>query len=387
MPFYLRAGSVPNKRHIQYRRPDGGLYAEELFSVKGFSGVHSLLYHCNPPTAVLRVEPWKRPPIAWLANDPLRNRHWETGGAAASGDAVDARFPLLGNDDIRVSLAHIDAPMESFYRITCPARRLNCTSSIAAKERWKRRSAEIAYRAHDYLVIPTAVTYRLQPRTPTRALVYELSGAVEIPRAFRNAFGQLAEHAPYCERDIRPPRLRDPVDTPGEYIVRTAHRERGALHVMRNHPFDAIGWDGQCWPFAFNLDEYAPVTGKLHQPPPTHATFEAPGAAFCAFVPRAIDYHPQAVPIPYNHANVNCDEVLYYVSGDFLSRRSIAEGSLTLHPAGAVHGPQPGAVEASLGRAATNELAVMVDTFAPLHASRSAACDLEDDRYFLSWLA
>jgi homogentisate 1,2-dioxygenase len=382
MPFYCRAGSVPSKRHTQHRRSDGGLYAEELFSTKGFSGVYSLLYHCNPPTAVLEVRPWKRPDVAVVPNDPLRNRHWASFGAKQSGDAVDARIPLLVNDDIVVSVARLDTPMESFYRNAGGDELFFIHSGAGTLE---TPFGDIAYRAHDYLVIPAGTTYRLRPQTSGRALVYETRGAIEIPKHFRNAFGQLAEHAPYCERDFRSPQPREPIDAPGEYVVRVAHRERGAVHVMRNHPFDLVGWDGYCYPYAFNLDEYAPVTGKLHQPPPAHATFEAPGVAFCAFVPRAIDYHPQAVPIPYNHANTDCDEVIYYVTGDFLSRRGVGEGSLTLHPAGAAHGPQPGAVEASLGKTSTDELAVMVDTFAPLRIAQRASA-LEDERYFLSWL-
>jgi homogentisate 1,2-dioxygenase len=382
MPFYRRAGSVPDKRHTQFRRSDGGLFAEELFSVKGFAGVHSLLYRCNPPTAVLDVRPWKRAPAVFESNDPLRNRHWATADAPALGDVADARFPLLANDDIVVSVAHVDGPMESFYRNAGGDELLFIHSGAGTLE---TAFGDIAYRAHDYLLVPAGTVFRLQPKAPTRALVYEVRGAVEIPRRFRNSFGQLAEHAPYCERDIRPPLLREPIDAPGEYVVRVRHRERSATYVVRNHPFDVVGWDGYCYPYAFNLDEYAPVTGLLHQPPPAHATFEAPGVVFCAFVPRAIDYHPQAIPIPYNHANVDCDEVLYYVNGDFLSRRGISEGSLTLHPAGAVHGPQPGAVDASLGKTSTDELAVMVDTFAPLNIAKRAR-DLEDDRYFLSWL-
>jgi homogentisate 1,2-dioxygenase len=244
---------------------------------------------------------------------------------------------------------------------------------------------DIAYRAHDYLVIPSGTTYRLQPAEATRLLVYQSRGHVTIPQKFRNAFGQLEEHAPYYERDFRAPSLRDPIDAPGEYEVRVTNGTRHALYLVANHPFDAIGWDGFCYPYAFNADEYAPVTGKLHQPPPAHATFEAPGAAFCVFVPRLFDYHPLAIPVPYNHSSVDCDEVLYYVSGNFMSRRGIEEGSITLHAAGAPHGPQPGAVEASLGKTATDELAVMVDTFAPLKIAEPALA-FEDGAYYRSWL-
>jgi homogentisate 1,2-dioxygenase len=243
----------------------------------------------------------------------------------------------------------------------------------------------IEYRAHDYLVIPSGVTYRLQPATPTRLVVHESRGHIAIPRKFRNEYGQLAEHAPYYERDFRTPQLREPVAAQGAYEVRVTNAGRNALYVVQNHPFDVVGWDGYCYPYAFNADEYAPVTGKLHQPPPSHATFEAPGAAFCVFVPRLFDYHPLAVPVPYNHSSVDCDEVLYYVSGNFMSRRGILEGSITLHAAGATHGPQPGAVEGSLGKTSTDELAIMVDTFKPLRIAEPALA-FEDPNYFRSWV-
>jgi homogentisate 1,2-dioxygenase len=209
---------------------------------------------------------------------------------------------------------------------------------------------------------------------------------ITIPRKFRNDFGQLEEHAPYYERDFRAPELRAPIAKTGEFEVRVTNAGRNAVYTVQNHPCDVIGWDGYCYPYAFNLDEYAPVTGKLHQPPPSHATFEAPGAAFCAFVPRMFDYHPLAIPIPYNHSSVDCDEVLYYVSGNFMSRRGVEEGSITLHAAGAPHGPQPGAVEASLGKTSTDEIAVMVDTFAPLQIAKPAL-KVEDDDYYRSWIS
>jgi len=228
-------------------------------------------------------------------------------------------------------------------------------------------------------------TYRLQPAEATRLVVYASRGHVALPTRFLTDEGQCVEGAPYCERDFRAPILRDPIVTAGAYEVRVASGDRSAAYIMQHHPFDVVGWDGCCYPYAFNVDEYAPITGALHQPPTAHAVFEAPGAAFCVFVPRLFDYHPLAIAVPYNHANVDCDEVLYYVSGNFMSRRGIAEGSITLHAGGAPHGPQPGAVEASLGKTATDELAIMVDTFAPLGvASDARAC--EDDSYLRSWI-
>ncbi len=383
MPSYVRAGSVPHKRHIQFRRPDGGLYAEELFSTKGFESVYSLLYHLRPPTATLDVRPWNRPERRFVANQPLRNRHLKTQSLRLAGDdPVESRAPLLGNDDVVISIAQAGGPMEYFYRNAGGDELLFIHRGSGVIE---TQFGELAYRDHDYLVIPTGTIYRVAPSKPTRMLVYECAGAVTIPRKYRNDFGQLEEHAPYYERDFRVPVLKAPIADRGEYEVRVANGGRNAIYIVQNHPCDVVGWDGHCYPYAFNLEEFAPITGKLHQPPPAHATFEAPGAAFCAFVPRLFDYHPLAIPVPYNHSSVDCDEVLYYVSGDFMSRRGVDEGSITLHAAGAPHGPQPGAVESSLGKTSTDEIAVMIDTFKPLQLAE-AALECEDPQYFRSWI-
>jgi homogentisate 1,2-dioxygenase len=383
MPSYVRSGEVPHKRHIQFRRPDGGLYAEELFSTKGFESVYSLLYHLRPPTATLDIRPWARPATRFTANEPLRNRHLRTQAIRSDAhDALESRVPLLGNADVVISVAQAQQPMSYFYRNTGGDELLFIHHGEGIVE---TQFGELAYREQDYLVIPTGSVYRVVPSTPTRMLVYESSGAITIPRKYRNEFGQLEEQAPYYERDFRAPKLKPPVDARGEYEIRVTNGGRNAIYIVQNHPCDVVGWDGYCYPYAFNLEEFAPITGKLHQPPPAHATFDAPGAAFCAFVPRLFDYHPLAVPVPYNHSSVDCDEVLYYVSGNFMSRRGVEEGSITLHAAGAPHGPQPGAVEASLGKASTDEVAIMVDTFKPLELSE-AALDCEDREYFRSWV-
>lgn len=383
MPSYVREGAVPHKRHIQFRRPDGGLYAEELFSTKGFESVYSLLYHLRPPTATLEIRPWERPEIELIANQPLRNRHFKTAALRLErGDAISTRTPLLGNGDVLVSVAQADRPMEYFYRNTGGDELLFIHHGSGTIE---TPFGELAYRENDYLVIPTGTTYRVVPAAPTRMLVHETTGSVTIPRKYRNEFGQLEEHAPYYERDFRVPLLKPPVESQGSYEVRVTNAGRNAVYIVQNHPCDVVGWDGYCYPYAFNIDEFAPITGKLHMPPPAHATFEAPGAAFCAFVPRLFDYHPLAIPVPYNHSSVDCDEVLYYVSGNFMSRRGVDEGSITLHAAGAPHGPQPGAVEASLGKTSTDEVAVMVDTFKPLLIAQ-AATQCEDPAYFRSWI-
>ncbi|MEO6913864.1 MAG: homogentisate 1,2-dioxygenase [Candidatus Baltobacteraceae bacterium] len=382
MPSYVRQGSLPPKRHIQFRRPDGGLYAEELFSTKGFESVYSLLYHLRPPTATLEVRPWKRAAIVLQQNEPLRNRHILTQNLRVTGDAIEARVPLLGNGDVQISVAQVDKPMEYFYRNVGGDEMLFIHHGTGVLE---TPFGEVAYRPHDYLIVPCGTTYKLRPLEPTRMLVHESSGMITIPRKYRNDFGQLEEHAPYYERDFRTPVLAGPVERTGEYEVRVTNNGRHAIYIVQNHPCDVIGWDGYCYPYAFNVDEFAPITGKLHQPPPAHATFEAPGAAFCAFVPRMFDYHPLAIPIPYNHSSVDCDEVIYYVSGNFMSRRGVGEGSITLHAAGAPHGPQPGAIESSLGKTSTNEIAVMVDTFKPLQLA-TQALEVEDPKYFRSWI-
>jgi homogentisate 1,2-dioxygenase len=382
MPSYVRAGSLPHKRHIQFRRPDGGLYAEELFSTKGFESVYSLLYHLRPPTATLDVRAWDRPAVRLVPNEPLRNRHFKTAGIQTGGDAIDSRRALLGNDDMLVSISQADRPMEYWYRNTGGDELLFIHHGAGVIE---TPFGDLAYRAHDYVVIPTGTTYRVLPASSSRILVHESRGMVTIPRRYRNEFGQLEEHAPYYERDFRAPVLKAPVDARGEHEVRVSNAGRTAIYIVQNHPCDVVGWDGYCYPYAFNLEEFAPITGKLHQPPPAHATFEAPGAAFCAFVPRLFDYHPLAIPVPYNHSSVDCDEVIFYVSGNFMSRRGVEEGSITLHAAGAPHGPQPGAVEASLGAKSTDEIAVMVDTFKPLALALSAL-EVEDEQYYRSWI-
>ncbi|MGH7729140.1 MAG: homogentisate 1,2-dioxygenase [Vulcanimicrobiaceae bacterium] len=381
MPYYVRAGSLPAQRHTQFRRPDGGLYAEELFSTKGFSGEYSLLYHLHPPTAILDVRAWERPASHFASNEPLRNRHFRTPQVTRNGDAVDARIPILANDELRISVAETASPMRSFYRNSGGDELLFVHRGSGTVE---TPFGNLPYRAHDYLSIPCGTTYRLLPSEATRLVVYESSGHIAIPRQFLTEVGQLAEAAPYYERDLHIPALLPPHEEPGPFEIRVKAGDRHALYTVEYHPFDLVGWDGYCYPYALSADDYAPIVGKLHQPPPVHAVFEAPGAAFCVFVPRLFDFHPNAVPVPYNHSNVDCDEVIYYVSGNFMSRRGIAEGSITLHAAGAPHGPHPGAVEASLGKSGTDEVAVMVDSFRPLRVADDAlAC--EDPEYLRSW--
>lgn len=384
MPHYLRLGEVPAKRHTQFRRPDGGLYAEHVMGTRGFSGLQSILYHHHPPTAVRRAEPGPVAAAAVLDQGPLRHRHFRTAGVEPSGDPISGRQVLLANADLRLSVCRPASAMDDFYR---NADGDELIFVHYGSGRLETLFGTLSYAPGDYLVIPVGTTYQVAPDPgESRFLVLEAEGPIETPRRYRNEYGQLLEHAPYCERDIRGPEYRPPQVEAGEFAIRVRSRGQWTTLVTDHHPFDVAGWDGFLYPWAFNIDDFEPITGRIHQPPPVHQTFQGENFVVCSFVPRLFDYHPQAVPVPYNHSNVNSDEVLYYVRGNFMSRRGIAEASVTLHPSGLPHGPHPGTVEASLGKTRTEELAVMVDTFRPL-AVTAAAAAVEDPGYATSWLA
>lgn len=382
MPRYHKLGQIPRKRHTQFRKPDGTLYHEQVFGTKGFSGVASILYHAQPPTRVedytalgdLRPEP--------LKDEPLHHRHLRTKGFPAHGDPVSGRVALLVNDDVSIGLCRPVEPMPYFYKNADGDDLLFVHEGTG---RLETMFGTLPYHAGDYLVIPRGTIYRVVAETPeTRILFIESPSAIETPHRYRNEYGQLLEHAPYCERDIRLPETLESHDEAGEYEVRI--KARGRLNGYRYdfHPLDVVGWDGFVYPWAFNIADFEPITGSIHQPPTVHQTFEAHNYVVCSFVPRMLDYHPDAIPVPYNHSNLESDELLYYVNDKFGSRKGIEVGSMTLHPSGLPHGPQPGAVEASLGAKRTEELAVMLDTFRPLYLTRQAK-DLEDSRYPFSW--
>ncbi|MBK9711393.1 MAG: homogentisate 1,2-dioxygenase [Kouleothrix sp.] len=420
MPFYHRLGEIPHKRHTQFRRPDGSLYAEQVMGTRGFEGAQSIVYHRRPPTAILRVE--DRGPVRIELEEPgaLRHRHFQTSRLRPGGDPLGGRQPLLHNADVTMSVALPTEPMELAW-------------GGQARPYWYRNGqgdelifvdqgegrveslfGTLPFRRGDYLVIPIGTTYRIvfdaaarelpprsqsSPRSDTtssvaearpnalaKLLVFELRGNIETPRRYRNEYGQLLEHAPYCERDIRAPQELAGHDEAGEFPVLVRARDRLTLHILDHHPLDAVGWDGCLYPWALNVEDFEPITGRIHQPPPVHQTFKGPNFVICSFVPRKYDYHPLAIPAPYNHSNVDSDEVLYYVEGNFMSRRGIEEGSISLHPSGLPHGPHPGAAEASIGKEGTEELAVMIDTFHPLRVARVAAA-IEDERYPYSWAA
>ncbi len=388
MPFYHRLGEIPHKRHTQFRQPNGALYREQVMGTKGFSGIQSIVYHRHPPTAILRV--MDRGPVELELEEPgaLRHRHFRTARLATGGDIVSGRQPMLHNNDVTMSIALPTQPMKLpdgrpyFYRNGEGDELIFVHHGEGHLE---TTFGTLPFRRGDYLVIPIGTTWRMELVGEARLLVIEARGSIEPPRRYRNEYGQLMEHSPYCERDIRVPQELPYHDEIGEFPVLVRARQRHTLHILDHHPLDVVGWDGFLYPWAFNIEDFEPITGRIHQPPPVHQTFQGPNFVVCSFVPRLFDYHPLAIPAPYNHSNVDSDEVIYYVEGNFMSRRGIEEASISLHPSGLPHGPHPGTTEASIGKARTEELAVMLDTFQPLFATRTAT-QIEDEKYPLSWV-
>ncbi|MFQ3586116.1 MAG: homogentisate 1,2-dioxygenase [Fimbriimonadaceae bacterium] len=382
MPRYHRLGQLPRKHHIQFRKPDGGLYAEELFSTRGFSGPMSTLYHINRPTEVVGWEDRGPARPRYLADEPLRHRHLKTAGMPPGGDAVSGRVPLMGNPDVVWYQVHAAEQMPFFYK---NAEGDECLFVHDGSGELESIFGTVPFEPGDYLVIPRGTIWKLRfDRLPVRMIALESHGPIEIPRRYRNDLGQLLEHAPYKERDFRPPSELVTIDRREESHVLIKARGRHTLYTYPYHPLDVVGWDGYVFPYAFSIHDFQPIVGKLHMPPPIHQTFAGQGFVVCSFCPRMLDFHPEAVVVPYNHSNVDSDEVLYYCNDKFGSRKGIEEGSITLHPLGIPHGPQPGAVEASLGATRTEELAVMVDTFRPFQLTEEAL-KLEDPDYWKSW--
>lgn len=382
MPFYLVCGDIPHKRHTQFRQPDGSLYKEEVFGTKGFSGIQSILYHVFPPTAVCRVAGPQSMTHAVEEQGPLRHRHFLTKQLSVSGDPISARQFLLGNEDVVLGTCLATASMGDFYKNGA------CDELLFIHEGkgvLQTMFGDLPFRPGDYLVIPVGTIYRMTVDEPVRYIIIESPSQIEVPRRYRNEYGQLLEHSPFCERDLRPPTYVPPVQQEGEFTVRLKAHSGITFLTLAHHPFDVVGWDGYVYPYAFNIEDFEPITGRVHQPPPVHQTFAGHNFVVCSFVPRLFDYHPQAIPVPYNHSNVDSDEVLYYVRGNFMSRRGVEIGSITLHPSGIPHGPHPGAVEGSLGKDRTEELAVMMDTFRPLHVFQPVLA-VEDEKYMYSWL-
>lgn len=385
MPHYRSVGEVPRKRHVQFRQPDGRLYAEELMGEEGFSSDSALLYHRELPTRIVKAEPVVSSDAELQPPDVLLPRHLRTHDlptGPGDTDLVTGRSVLMGNASVRISYAAAvaDSPL---YR---DADGDLLVYVEAGTGRLESVFGALDIGPGDYVVVPTGTTHRwVVTHGPLRALVVEARGHVTIPSQYLGKHGQVLEQSPYCERDFRAPDAPLLVDA-GETDIVVRRRGRLTRYTYPSHPFDVVGWDGCLYPYALSIHDFEPVTGRLHQPPPVHQTFSGPGFVVCSFVPRLLDYHPDAVPVPYNHANVDSDEVLFYVGGDFTSRAGsgIGQGSISLHPGGFVHGPQPGSVEKALGRASTDELAVMVDTFVPLDLA-PAAYDVEDIDYPWTW--
>jgi len=323
-------------------------------------------------------------PLVYEEAGPLRPRHLRAAPLPAGGDAISGRVPLMGNSDVVLHIARPTEPMSYWYKFAHGDDVMFIHEGTGVLE---SQYGRLRYGPGDYLVVPTGVIWRLLPDagSPQRMLVVESFGHVAPPKRYLNNYGQFLENSPYCERDIRPPDELVTHDEAGEFEVRVKARDQITCFVYDHHPLDVVGWDGHLWPFAFNIADFEPITGRVHQPPPVHQTFDGPGYVLCSFVPRLFDYHPLAIPAPYNHSNVDSDEVLYYVEGNFMSRRGIEVGSFTIHPNGIPHGPHPGTYEGSIGKQSTEELAVMVDTFRPLRLTKRAV-EMEDEGYVYSWL-
>lgn len=383
MPFYYQLGQIPPKRHTQFRKPEGGLYREEVMGLEGFSGIQSILYHHFLPPRVKDAEPLGQALPDYTTYGPVRHRAFATADLPAGGDPVSARRALLGNRDVTLGVSRPTRSMDYFYR-NGQAYEVWFTHEGAGQLR--TQFGHLSFGPGDYLVIPFGTTWQMRLETEeSRFFVIEAPTQISPPKRYRNQFGQLLEHAPYSERDIRPPEELETHTETGEFEVRVKVRDALTRHVLDHHPFDVVGWDGYLYPWAFSIHDFEPITGLLHQPPPVHQTFAGRNFVVCSFVPRLFDYHPEGIPAPYNHSNVNSDEVIYYCDGDFMSRKGINQYDITMHPSGLPHGPQPGATEASIGKEKTDELAVMVDTFYPLEVA-TAALELEKDDYQESWL-
>ncbi len=394
MAHYQRMGTVPPKRHTQFRDAEGRLYSEELMGQEGFSSDSSLLYHVGVPSAMVDARPWQLPDQATVPNQPLAPRHLRLhdlfeGEEWKSLDAVTGRRLVLGNADVRISYAAAGETSPLYRNATGD----ECVFVEAGSGTVETVFGDLEVGPGDYVIMPRATTHRWLPSgaEPLRLYAIEANSHISPPRKYLSRFGQLLEHSPYCERDLRvptPPRVVDGADV--EVYVK--HRGTGpgglagSVHVVPTHPFDVVGWDGCLYPYAFNVSDYEPITGRVHQPPPVHQVFEGHNFVVCNFVPRKVDYHPLAVPVPYYHSNVDSDEVMFYVAGDYEARKGsgIGRGSISLHPGGHSHGPQPGAVEQSLGAEAFDELAVMVDTFRPLELGEAGQAS-DDGVYAWSW--
>jgi homogentisate 1,2-dioxygenase len=383
MPHYQKLGSVPPKRHTQFRKPDGSLYSEQLVSTEGFSNDYSLLYHTYAPTLIVKCDDPINVVPKIAEEYMLKHRSLEGFNIKPEADYLDSRKAVLVNSDCHIVLAAPQKSMTEYFFKNADSDEVIFIHEGSGK--LLTCYGEIAFAYGDYLVVPRGCIYQIHFDTEiNRLFIVESHSPIRYPKRYLSKYGQLMEHAPYFERDIRTPQNLKTHDEKGDFIIKT--KKQGMLYPIHygTHPFDVIGWDGCCYPFAFSIHDFEPITGRVHQPPPVHQTFETDAFVICSFVPRKYDYHPLSIPAPYNHSNIDSDELLYYVDGDFMSRKHVTRGMITLHPAGIPHGPHPGLVEKSIGKTETKELAVMVDTFKPLKLTQYAI-EIENDGYVMSW--
>lgn len=385
MPQHHHQGQFPLKRHTIFRKPDGKLYAEELVSSEGFSSIYSLIYHCYPPTLIKSVGvPYSvAPEIAFERH--MMHESFEGFDIPAHEDYLLSRIPVLVNNDVHIVLAAPKKSMTDYFFKNADADEVIFVHKGEGTIQTIYGKIDFGY--GDYLVIPRGTIYQLAFKNEdNRLFIVESFSPIETPKRYRNEYGQLLEHSPFYERDIRKPQRLETIDQQGDFKVMIKKQSTMYPYTYATHPFDAIGWDGNLYNWALSIHDFEPITGRIHQPPPVHQTFEAHNFVICSFVPRLFDYHPNSIPVPYNHSNIDSDEVLYYVDGDFMSRKHVTKGMITLHPGGIPHGPHPGTVEKSLGQKETKELAVMVDTFKPLCITK-AALAIKSGDYFQSWLS
>ncbi|EIJ38024.1 homogentisate 1,2-dioxygenase [Galbibacter orientalis DSM 19592] len=384
MPFYHKLGKIPHKRHTIFKKSDGSLYYEQLFGTIGFDGMSTNSYHCHRPTQVKEVN--KKIDVAPKVAISNNIQSYKLHGfkIKSEDDFLKSRKSILTNSDCTIQLASPKKSIENYFYKNADADELIFIHKGSGKLRTHLGNLDFSY--GDYLVIPRGIIYKIDFDTEeNRLFIVESRRPIYTPKRYRNWFGQLLEHAPFCERDIRRPYELETNDEKGDFLIKIKKQDEIFDMIYASHPFDVVGYDGFNYPYALSIHDFEPITGRIHQPPPVHQTFETDAFVVCSFVPRLYDYHPESIPAPYNHSNIDSDEVLYYVDGDFMSRNDIDQGYISLHPAGIPHGPHPGAVERSIGKTKTDELAVMVDTFRPLQLTKEAL-EIADDSYYKSWL-
>ena len=383
MPLYRQVGKIPHKRHTVFRQPNGNLYHEELFGTEGFAGVSSLVYHLYPPTIVKSMgEPYSvRPEIA--IEDNLQNRSYQGFDIAPEADYIQSRKVLFTNNDLHIGMAAPSKSVNDYFFKNADADEMLFIHKGSGV--LKTMYGRLDFKYGDYLIIPRGTTYQIQFDTAENKILFvESFSPIETPARYRNQYGQFLEHSPFCERDFRMPYDMETHDEKGEFLIKIKKRGLIYPYVYETHPFDVVGYDGCSYPYAISIHDFEPITGRIHMPPPIHQQFQANNFVICSFVPRLYDYHPDAIPAPYHHSNIDSDELLYYVDGDFMSRNDIKQGQITLHTGGLPHGPHPGAIERSIGKKETNELAVMIDPFKPVQITK-AALEIEIKDYYHSW--